>query len=100
MKQPTSGMIFLHTGEFYTDIKYTNTSLKNHMTRYKQVDSLSECFRYCLQCDMEDGCACSSMNFSHLQIDSKNVCEINDATHYEHVTDFVTRPGFQYYVRH
>ena len=87
-------MILFHTGEFYTDIEYTNISLKNHLAKRKQVDSLLECFRLCVQCDVEDGCACSSINFSHFQIDNKNECEINDAAHYEHVTEFVTRPGF------
>ena len=92
--------ISLNTGEFYTEIKYANTSLKNHMVKYKQVESLTECFRLCLQCDMEDQCACSSINFSYFQLDDKNECEVSDAAHYEHATDFVTRPGFQYYERH
>ena len=93
-------MLFLPLGEFYTDIKYTNTSLKNHLVKHKQVDSLSECFRYCLQCDMGDGCTCSSINFSYFQIDSKNECEVNSEAHYEYGIDFVPRPGFQYYERH
>ena len=92
-------MILILTGEFYTDIKYTNTSLKNHMVKYKQVDSLTDCFRQCLQCDVENWCSCSSINFSHFQIGNMNECEINDAAHYEYVTDFVPRPGFQYYER-
>ena len=70
------------------------------MVKNKQVASLTECFRHCLQCDMEDGCACSSMNFSHFKIDDKNECEINDAAHYEHANDFISRPGFQYYERY
>ena len=92
--------IFLILGEFYSDINYTNSSLMNHMVKYKQVYSLMECFRLCLQCDIEDGCACSSINVSIFQIDNKNECELNDAAHYEHAIDFITRPGFQYYERH
>ena len=79
---------------------YTNTSLKSHLVKYNQVDSLVECFRLCIECDVEDGCTCSSINFSHFQLDHKNECEINDAAQYEHGIDFVTRPGFQYYERH
>ena len=88
-----------NTGEFYTDGKYTNTYLKNHMVKHKQVESLTECFRQCLQCDIENGCVCSSINFSHFQIDNKNECEVNDATHLDHIVDFVKRSGFQYYER-
>ena len=90
----------MNIGEFYTEMKYTDTSLKNHMVKYKQVESLTECFRQCLKCDLEDGCACSSINFSHFQIDSKNDCEVNDANHLDYIADFVTRYGFQYYERH
>ena len=91
--------ILLITGEFYTEMKYTDTSLKNHMVKYKQVESLTECFRQCLKCDMEDGCSCSSINFSHFQMDDRNECEINDAAHHEHIIDLAIRPGFQYYER-
>ena len=51
-------------------------------------------------CDIEDGCACSSINCSHFQIDNKNECEVNDAALYEHAVDVGTRPGFQHYERH
>ena len=91
---------FFTIGEFYTSINYTNKSLKNHMANRKQVDSLVDCFSQCIQHDMKDGYTCSSINFSHFQTDNKNECEINDATHYEHGNDLVSRPGFQYYERH
>ena len=92
-------MLSFTVGEFYTNINYTNKSLKNHMVKYIQVDSLVDCFSQCIQYGMKDGCTCSSINFSHFKIDSKNECEINDAAHYEHFNDFVARPGFQYYER-
>ena len=87
----------INTGKFFSDISYTDRSLKNHVTITKRVNSLTECFRLCFECRMDGNCSCLSANFSRYKVDNEYKCEINNGTHFNNGEDFVHRIGFQYY---
>ena len=82
---------------FYSGFQSTNRSLRNHIIKFKEVNSLTECFHLCFNCRMDKDCNCLSANFSHFKVENKYKCEINNATRSSYGEDFVKRIGFQYY---